>query len=401
MTEQRAHHEACALFPMMKAADFQQLKTDIAANGLREAIWLHPDGSIIDGRNRHSACLELGIKPRFRTWDGSGSLVLFVVSLNLHRRHLTASQRAVVALDLLPMLEEEARQRMTLGKKFPRVDTGKAVQHAADKVNTNARYVSDAKKLAEQAPDLLAEVRTGEKTIPQAKREAKKRTKAHELEQMKRHIEEEQLPEIIPGILSLNTVGVCAIKDVELPAGSVDMIFTDPPYHDEHIGLYGSLGNLAAHVLKPGGYLMAYAGKMFLPDILAKLLMHLEYVSTFAVFQAFSKARIMKHNIFENWRPIVALKQPGATTTKEWVQDVVRGKRDKGFHEWQQDEEAPLQYIAAYTKPGDVVLDPFCGAGTTAHACNLLGRYYVAFDSDIEAVRLTLARLNETNLPQP
>jgi len=107
----RKYHEVASVFPLMVGEDFENLKADIADNGLREAVWLHPDGSIIDGRNRHRACIETNTAPRFRTWDGQGSLVTFVVSMNLHRRHLTSSQRAVVALEVLPMLEAEAKER--------------------------------------------------------------------------------------------------------------------------------------------------------------------------------------------------------------------------------------------------------------------------------------------------
>jgi N6-adenosine-specific RNA methylase IME4 len=84
----------------MTDEEFEELKADIAANGLREPIWLHPDGRIIDGRHRYRACCELGLEPPFRTWDGQGSLVGLVVSLNLHRRHLSESQRAMVAAKL-------------------------------------------------------------------------------------------------------------------------------------------------------------------------------------------------------------------------------------------------------------------------------------------------------------
>jgi hypothetical protein len=86
----REFHEVANIFPMMQGEEFDALKADIAANGLREPIWLHPDGRIIDGRNRYRACCELSIEPEYHTWNGSGSLVSFVVSLNLHRRHLTA-----------------------------------------------------------------------------------------------------------------------------------------------------------------------------------------------------------------------------------------------------------------------------------------------------------------------
>lgn len=62
----------------MEGAEFDALVTDIASNGLRQAIWLHPDGSIVDGRNRYRACLKAGREPDFRQWDGQGSLLRFV-----------------------------------------------------------------------------------------------------------------------------------------------------------------------------------------------------------------------------------------------------------------------------------------------------------------------------------
>lgn len=175
-------HEVANIFPMMAGDEFAALRQDIAENGLREAIWLHPDGRIIDGRNRYLACVELGIAPAYRTWDGRGSLVTFVVSLNLHRRHLTSSQKAVIAHDILPMLEAEARVRYaeTVGRpsksseRIPPISVsgnGKATVQAAKLTGTNAHYVSDVKAIAQSAPDLLPALRSGEKTVPQVKQE--------------------------------------------------------------------------------------------------------------------------------------------------------------------------------------------------------------------------------------
>lgn len=114
----RKYHETASLFPLMQGADFEKLKADIVENGLLEAICVHPNGSIIDGRNRHRACIETETHPRFRTWDGQGSLVSFVVSMNLHRRHLTSSQMAVVALDIQKRLKEESKNdRKTAAKQ--------------------------------------------------------------------------------------------------------------------------------------------------------------------------------------------------------------------------------------------------------------------------------------------
>jgi len=94
----------------MTEEEYQALVRDIERNGLLEPVWLY-EGKIIDGRNRYRACLELQIAPQFRTWQGRGSPLAFVISLNLSRRHLTSSQKAVVALEVEKHLASEARQQ--------------------------------------------------------------------------------------------------------------------------------------------------------------------------------------------------------------------------------------------------------------------------------------------------
>jgi N6-adenosine-specific RNA methylase IME4 len=102
-------HPVASLFPMMEGHDFEELVEDIKRNGLREEIYVHPDDeSIVDGRNRFRACKKAGVEPRFRKWDGQGSLVGFVISLNLKRRHLSTTQRGIVGEEALPMIEKEA-----------------------------------------------------------------------------------------------------------------------------------------------------------------------------------------------------------------------------------------------------------------------------------------------------
>ncbi len=88
----------------MKGAEFERFADDIEANGLQKPILVHPDGSIIDGRNRFRACEARHLEPKFRTYEGrDGELLDFVLSANLHRRHLNESQRAVVAAKMATM----------------------------------------------------------------------------------------------------------------------------------------------------------------------------------------------------------------------------------------------------------------------------------------------------------
>src|SRR6185369_4965990 len=109
------------IFPPMRDKEYQELKASIAAQGLFDPIWTY-QGKVIDGRHRLRACTELVIPPRYQEWDGKGSLFDFVISLNLHRRHLKEAQRAMVAARIKPQFEEEARKRQLMGKSADLVD---------------------------------------------------------------------------------------------------------------------------------------------------------------------------------------------------------------------------------------------------------------------------------------
>ncbi|MHB1220178.1 MAG: ParB N-terminal domain-containing protein [Alphaproteobacteria bacterium] len=89
-------HPAAEIFPLLSGAELDALVADIKEHGLREPVVLF-DGAILDGRNRYRACQQLGVKTKTVEWDGEGTPEAFVVSMNLHRRHLNESQRGMIA----------------------------------------------------------------------------------------------------------------------------------------------------------------------------------------------------------------------------------------------------------------------------------------------------------------
>ena len=89
---------------MMEPDKIRELADDIKANGQQEPIILH-EGKILDGRNRYLACLLARVEPKTEFFENlpeahQTTPQRWVVSLNLHRRHLDDSQRAMVGAKL-------------------------------------------------------------------------------------------------------------------------------------------------------------------------------------------------------------------------------------------------------------------------------------------------------------
>ncbi len=176
-------HPLAAMFPMLDDDELDELAADIRRNGLLEPIAVY-DGLILDGRNRYLACQAAGVEPRYVEFSGTDALA-HVVSKNLHRRHLTSSQRAVIALDVLPELERQAKERqiatlkqgdtLPVPEQIPERADGEAREQAAALFRTNPHYVQDAKRMTTEAPDLLEQVRDGELSIPKAREEMAQR----------------------------------------------------------------------------------------------------------------------------------------------------------------------------------------------------------------------------------
>src|SRR5262249_930939 len=91
-------HPIANVFPLMMGDEFKRFKEDIRTRKQQEPILIY-EGKILDGRNRYNACKELGILLDTKRYEGDDP-VGFVLSANLHRRHLNESHRAMVAAKL-------------------------------------------------------------------------------------------------------------------------------------------------------------------------------------------------------------------------------------------------------------------------------------------------------------
>jgi hypothetical protein len=183
-------HPVCDLFPAMTDEEFRDLAADIARRGQLMPIYTHDD-LIVDGRHRYRACCMLSIAPRFEEWDGRGSLVEFVVALNLKRRHLTTAQRAALAVAVKQQLEAEGLARKAAGGRknghgevvanLPQLpdedqhEPWKARNEAARLVNVSPRSVQDAEYVMDHDPDAFEAVKRGDMSVHAAKKLVKEK----------------------------------------------------------------------------------------------------------------------------------------------------------------------------------------------------------------------------------
>jgi hypothetical protein len=163
-------HPAADLFPIMSESELRELGEDIKANGLQFPVIVHDD-QLLDGRNRLDAMtlvgVEFKIKQRREVWvmESKGVDVpyitgaitcsceihdpyAYVVSANLHRRHLTAEQSRELIEKLLKAKPEASdraiakqtkRDHKTVGKARAELEGRGEIPHVKKRTDSKGR----------------------------------------------------------------------------------------------------------------------------------------------------------------------------------------------------------------------------------------------------------------------
>ena len=193
---------------------------------------------------------------------------------------------------------------------------------------------------------------------------------------------------------------ICAdVRDASqyLEPNSVDVIITDPPYNREAVPLYESLALLARHSLKDGGSLVVMTGQSYLPEVITAIAPHLSYYWTLAYLTPGGQSpRLWAKQVNSFWKPLLWFVK--GSYDGNYLGDVAKSivnDNDKRFHDWGQSESGMLDIVHRFTMPGQLVVDPFAGAGTTALACLAGERRFIGFDCDEQVLRIATRRVTE------
>lgn len=183
-------HPAADLFPIMSAAQLDELAADISVHGQLEPILIF-DKKILDGRNRYLACVKAGKEPRILDAPldhiSGQTATEWVLSHNLLRRHLTTGQKAMIGVKILPMIEAETKARETARKSAPKVENGSttadrrttgkrgpvSASKAAALAGTSPRTVERAQRITKVDPRLAERVEAGDVSLDAAERQIK------------------------------------------------------------------------------------------------------------------------------------------------------------------------------------------------------------------------------------
>jgi site-specific DNA-methyltransferase (adenine-specific) len=381
----------------MSRDEFAGFLQDIEAHGVKQPILIH-EGQIVDGRHRFKACEELGIECPAEKWDGVGSLIDLITSLNTHRRSLTKSQLAAIAFEAIPFYQAEAKRRQgarndlrLVGTQYPQVEsaeTGRARDMAGRAFNVSGSLVA---KTGALPSELFRAVKRGELTTTQAERRI--RDGAGIARRASTSLLQKQLPDQDMRLL----LGDFREQLLQIESGSVDLVLTDPPYQKKYRHLWRDLGVAAERILKPGGFLIACSGQHGLPEILNMLGESLDYYWLCAMKNRQAAAQRFEIQVMNFFKPLLIFNKPPRTERSVWFRDLVAGGgEDKRFHEWGQDEMSALPIVEAFSKPGDLVVDPFLGGGTNGAVCSVMKRRFVGCEIDEATLRIARDRIHSS-----
>jgi ParB family chromosome partitioning protein len=418
-----------------------QLAASIAELGLLQPIGIRPDGTLVYGYHRLEACKRLG-------WTEIPAVVvdgddlhaeLAEIDENLIRSELTVleqsehiGRRKRIYEQLYPHAKPEV-QRLRGLKPFrnpsavnltalevstPKVPT--FVQDTAQKLGVSERT---ARRLVQIDSGLLPEVKDQIRHTPIADNESEllnlARLEPREQQSVADVLasgEAKTVKDAVRHIKRREIHKAQADADGDLPStiqirhgdfrevlsdlrGQVDAIITDPPYPAEYVPLFGDLARIAAELLKPSGVLVVMAAHLYLYEYMTLLNQHLRYRWICVYHMGDTKANVPAGKTATSWKPLLVYVRRDAENLRFVCSDYFSAAHDtadgvqKELHHWQQSLDGFTEIVQRFTEPGDLVVDPFLGSGTTALACLQLGRRFVGCDLDAGAVAIARRRV--------
>jgi 16S rRNA G966 N2-methylase RsmD len=421
-----------SLLPSIASNDYEALKNDIMKNGIKLPLVINGNNVLLDGYTRLKIARELGLKEVpciVKHYNNELEEKLFVLTVNVHRRHLDTADKLKLALEVMKIKEElykgKERRMMNLiqfkknkeqysqipnflGRKFGN-ETAIPTQMAtvtSSKLNIweeTAKEFGISKDTLSKGKEIVEKT---EKDQEIAKLWQEFLDKKRSLDSVYRRLKEKEARAKVRPIVEEGKVKIEDLTNVtilhgdfrevlkSIPDNSIDLIFTDPPYDKASIPLLRDLALLASRLLKPSCFIAVMYGQNYLPELLdAFKVNNLRYYWLIVLHMPESKEKFFTKHVRIHWKPIVIFqKEPFVDVGKDFDDFISEPKPNKDTHEWKQDLTSAMHVISSFSKENDVVLDPMSGTGTTIEASLMLKRRCIAVEKDKELYEMLLRR---------
>jgi len=182
---------------------------------------------------------------------------------------------------------------------------------------------------------------------------------------------------------------ICAI-----PSRSVDLLFADPLY--DRIDDYTWLRDESERILTLQGNALAFVNAKWLPRVMRVVqpdFPPLAYVQTSGASPM--NGRIIAKTYYLVWWGSGRLcgYMPDGFVGTAW------SAPNRHNFKWNKNPKYLSTVLAAFTREGQLVFDPFCGGGSIPAVCKMMNRRYLAFEIDASTVQLARDRLQLTQPP--
>jgi len=366
--------------------DLTDLKESIKKHGLIHPIVVDSNGELISGERRLKACEELGIEPVYRTVDFDDPKGA-EVDENTVRKPFTPSE-------IYEISQYYNKKLSNQGERSDLCVNHTEVKHPRDVVSnvvgvgnqTLSRINTIFEKADEETKKKVDDGKVSvDKAYKQVKREEKKKEESVKGAQVE--IDYSDIDFRLGDFVDV-------LSDV--PDGSIDLILTDPPYPGEFIEQWSRLSEFASRKLKKNGFCIAYSGQLNLPEVMRRMSEHLDYYWTFCLTHSGTKQFITPRTLYCGWKPILVF-QNGFKRIDNAFTDIIDGSGiEKTHHKWQQAEQELTPIINHFSSPGDIILEPFAGGGTTIIAAYKSKRRVIAAEIEEDSYNIAKGRINDS-----
>ena len=407
-----------ALIPPLAEDERKQLENNIIADGCRDplVVWKSEKGDIlVDGHNRHEICERNSIKydVTHKHFDSEVDVRIWMRKNQMGRRNLTKAWSVDLQLEnakdrLLVQGRDSVKTKMvgntnaSKDSNSHKTNLSQNDKTVSNKHNTQAEVakaagvstgtVGMAEQVKKREPKLWEKAKQGDVSISAAYKETKKKQRAVEIAEARAEVAEKAAT-VKPS--DRFKIECCDLADYT-PPEQVDLIITAPPYPREFLPCFETLARKSNEWLKDGGIAIIMSGQAYLDQVYSMMSKHMDYYWTGCYYTPGQPTPLRHVNVNTTWKPLLIYQKRSDKYKGRIFGDVCKSDgNDKDHHKWGQSISGMDDILNKFALPGQTVLDPFVGAGTTGVSAIKRGCIFYGCELLQENVNISTSRIGD------